>query len=121
MQAEQCGDEKARPERPGHPREHDKDEQRVGRVQQDARRVMAGGSEPEEADVELVRDPGQRMPVRGIERRQRPANVLQRQAGVDVAVVDDIVEVVEVGEGIGEGASVDDPNRRNDERGKDGV
>src|ERR1035437_4105739 len=62
--------------------------------------VMARRIQPEHIDVERVRDPGQRMPVRGIPVGKRPQRGAQRQAVLDVRVLGYVLGVIEVREGV---------------------
>ena len=65
VQREERGDERARPTRRSSAAGRGTGARRVRRVQQRVDEVVAPGVEPEELDVEHVREPGQRVPVRG--------------------------------------------------------
>src|ERR1700691_5555592 len=58
--------------------------------------MMAGGIEMKKLGIESVREPGQRMPVRLIERGERPFDRVSMQAGPHLQVAGDIAVVIEV-------------------------
>ncbi len=65
MPSEQRRAERAAPNGAGEAAQREERQRRVKRVPQHARRVVPAGIEAEERDVELVRHPGERVPVRG--------------------------------------------------------
>jgi hypothetical protein len=68
------GDEEARPEGPRHGLDRGEEKGRDEGVEQDAGQVVPGRGETVEFHVEEVREPGQRVPVGGIEGGHGPAN-----------------------------------------------
>ena len=64
MQRKQPGQDRASPNRSGQPFENQEDKQRIDRVPQYARQVMAPRLQAVEPAIQHVRNPGQRMPVR---------------------------------------------------------
>src|SRR5579872_3882445 len=60
---------------------------------------MAAGIQPEKLKVDCVRDPGERMPVGGLMRRQRPAYCFKAETGLDMRVFRDVAGVIGVEEG----------------------
>src|ERR1051326_9045550 len=108
MQREERSDDDARPTTGRRLHEKQVQQDRARTVQHDAADAELAGVDAEERDVDLMRDPRERMPVRRVHRRERPTNVREREAFRDVAIVDDVVEVVEVRERKAERAKVDD-------------
>ena len=62
-------------------------------------RCGPAGSRPEQARVEHVRQPGERVPVARVEARERPAHPVRREPGLHVAVLGDVGLVVVQKEG----------------------
>ena len=91
--------------------QHPEEQQRIQQMNRDVDVVRAGGIVAEELPIQRMREPCQRMPVRGIARRQRPLDGLPMQAGLDVNVLGDVVGVVVVGEGLSVDGVVDGQDR----------
>jgi hypothetical protein len=109
MDCEQCRHTQASPERAGHRCQKDEQQQRVGDVDCKARQMVGARIETEHLHVEHVRQPGQRAASGAVRVGERPRKIDQRQAGVDVGIVDDEIEVVIRDE-------VEVPHRGEDER-----
>lgn len=62
--------------------------------------VLGTRIEAEERGVQLMRDPGERMPIRGISRSERPNEIGPAQARRDVGIVDHILVIVVIDEGV---------------------
>ena len=75
-------------------------EQDVGQVQQQVGQVVAEGPGPKEFCIELQRQPGQRVPVAGVEGRPGPMHVRRGQAGQDVTVLQHIDAVIVIDEAV---------------------
>ena len=58
--------------------------------------MMAGGIEAVELAIELVREPGDRMPVARVAGGEGPANILAGQPGMDPGIVRDVLGVIVV-------------------------
>jgi hypothetical protein len=95
MQREEGGHERAPEARPRHPLEQAEEQERVHEVNGHARQVVPAGVEAKQLDVELVREPRQRMPVGRMSRGQRPGQGRSVQAARDVTVLADVLRVVE--------------------------
>ena len=67
-------------------------------MEQHVRCVMPAGVHAVDLRVEHVRNPGQRMPVAGVESRERPGDILPAQPGLNVRVLPDIIRVIEMNE-----------------------
>jgi hypothetical protein len=68
---------------------------RVEEVEKEADQVVRAGVQAEQRHVRHVREPGQRVPVRGVERREGPGRTGQRQAALDRRVLRDVHVIVE--------------------------
>jgi len=93
----------------------------VGCVQADAHEVVPAAPEPEELHVGHVGEPGERVPVGGVEGGERPCQAAPREALADDGIFCDVDGVVEedeivVGDG-GEG----DRCQEEDSPGHDGA
>ena len=75
----------AGPECPGHPPQGQEQEDRRGGVQEHVGQMMAAGLQVIKLAVQHVREPGQRVPVGGVERGDRPGDSLAGQALLDDA------------------------------------
>ena len=98
MHREQGRDERAPPQPSRHPPQDQEQQRRVRQVEQHVHPVMPPGVQAEQLHVGHVRNPGQGMPVRRFERRERPGNTLLRQASLDVKIFPDILTVIVVDE-----------------------
>ena len=97
---EQRGDERAGPQRGSQPEQQEKEQGRIGGVEEDADKVVRPGVEPKERAVSHVGDPGQRMPVARVPGGQRPAEAGPGQPLLDRGIVRDVVVVVVIDEGM---------------------
>ena len=109
----------AGPERPGHPPQGQKQEDRRGGVQEHVGQMMAAGLQAIKLAVQHVREPGQRMPVAGVVRGERPGDSLAGQAPADVPVLVDVIVVVEVDEVVA-GRLAEDGDHRQQQQAADG-
>src|SRR5438046_3004829 len=108
MDSEECGDKRARPEGTRRAPQKNEKQDRIGGVQQDIDEDVPAGVETEELDVDHMRDPGERMPVRRVHRGGGPGDVRDRQSAVDVIVLDHVVGIIEADEWVMEALRVDD-------------
>ncbi len=97
VQREQRRQQRRRPSRAGHAAEHVEDEHRIRGVNQHIHQVVQAGPQPEQLDVDHVRDQRQRVPHARHDGRQRPLEAFPRQTVADHLVVRDVVAVI-VGE-----------------------
>ena len=74
--------------------ENEKEQNRIGRVQQQAGGVMPARVQAEELAIEHVREPGERMPVGGPRGHKRPPDVLRRQSAPHMRIFRDVILVV---------------------------
>ena len=115
MNGEERGDDRAAPKRVRPSPQQKKKKQRVRDVPRDIHQMMFAGVEPEEAHVDHVRDPRQRMPVE-IERRHRPTNTVERETRLHVRVFSDVDGIVEVEELMCAELEVDDRDEDDENR-----
>ena len=94
MKGEQGRDHRAGPRRLGHALEKQEQQDGVGQMQGHARQMMAGGIHSIELKIQHVGNPGQRMPVAGVARRQRPKKAGPTQGALDVRVGGDVSGIV---------------------------
>ena len=107
MDGEDSGHQGTGPERRGHLPQGEEQEDGGGRMEQHAAQVMAPGGLLIDLPVEHVRQPGERMPVGGVEMAEGPDHVLPAQAAGDVRVAIDILVVVKVHEAVPDGPAED--------------
>src|SRR6202011_2596596 len=98
MERKQGGNHQAAPAESGCALQQQKEEDSVGRVEQDTDVVVAGRFQAEKLTVESMGEPGQRMPVRLIISGESPLDGRPRQALPHMKVTRDIAEVVIVDE-----------------------
>ena len=70
---------RAAPQEPRHPPQHQEKQDRRRRVEQDVGEMMAAGLQSVKLAVQHVGNPGQRMPVGGMDVGERPDDPLKRQ------------------------------------------
>ena len=95
MEREQGGGQGARPLRPRHPPQQEKEQDGIGQMQEQAGEMMAGGIQSVELEIHHVRNPGQRVPVAGAEGRKSPNNSRPAHPLFDHAVGSDIIAIVQ--------------------------
>ena len=95
VHGEEGGDEGAAPGRAGHAPEHQEDEDRVPGVEHSVHEVVRPGREPEELHVEHVGEPGERVPVEGVQRGEGPGHPLPGEPGPHDRVLGHVLVVVE--------------------------
>jgi len=76
-------------------REH---ERRAERVQQGVLQVRRGSARAEQAHVDHVREPGERVPIAGVEGGEGPGHAVEREPARDVRIAGDVLLVVEAQE-----------------------
>ena len=126
MPGKEGGGHGAHPEGPGQVPEEEEDEHGVDGMQQHAGGVVAERIEAEERAVELVREPGERVPVGGVKGGEGPDGSLRGESGADVWILRDVGGVVEVDEAAAERAAEHQPgageqDQRDGPRGKRGA
>ena len=67
-------------------------------MQEHIGQVLRATVEPEDLDVEHIRNPGERKPVRGVAGCEGPLEAVEGQAVADVRVLGDVDGIVEVDE-----------------------
>ncbi len=87
MQGKQPGHDGARACRTGEAPPHREYEPHIKEMDDETHQMMRAGVDAEQLHVEHVRDPGERVPVRGLVRRERPSESGGRDASQDVRVV----------------------------------
>ena len=118
VDGEERRDERAPPGGAGHGGEDQEQERRVRRVQRRVDEVVRARVEPEELDVEHMREPGDRVPVGHLQRRERPADPSPGQATPHHGVVGHVPVVVEEEEVVTGHLGVEQ-QRAQEERGSD--
>ena len=93
MNREHRGHECAAAGGAGRPVQEQKQQRGRDRVERERHQMMTAGPHAKQLGVDHVRDPGDRMEV-GRAGRERPLQVLQRDAGDDVRIVEDVARVV---------------------------
>ena len=94
MQPKQRRHKKTPPRRAGQGAQNQEDQQRVHRMEQEARQVMARSIRCEQLAVERVGEPGERMPIRRVRGRERPDHDFPIQAALHHRLGGDVVGVV---------------------------
>jgi hypothetical protein len=94
MEGKERGHERAPPERARGPAQQQEEEHAIQRVECQAAPVVCSGIHPEELDVEHVREPGRRVPVAGLQRREGPPRAFQGQPGLHARVLAHVQVVV---------------------------
>ncbi len=98
VQREKRSDHRAAACVSGCPPQHPEQQHHVDDVQQQVRLVMPARIQIEQLAIQRVREPGQGMPVRGVQRRKAPLDGLPAQTRLHLRVVQDIDVVVVVQE-----------------------
>ncbi len=88
----------ARPNRSGHRPQNSKKQQRVGQMEKQAREMMAGRQQAVQPAIQHVRKPGERMPVHGPTRGQRPSHAFRRQSLPHLGVFRHVNRVIVIDE-----------------------
>src|SRR5579872_431610 len=90
MQAEECADEEAPPESPGHEDEDVKEKGGIERMKQSIRQVVAPRAQAVHLTIGHVGKPRDRMPVGGFRALEGPSEVGPADPGHDMRVLRDI-------------------------------
>ena len=88
----------APPECSGHPVEDEKEQERIGKVEQEVGEMVPCRLQPEELDIYHVGDPGQGMPVAGMAGGACPKDPLHGKAVLDVPVAGDVLRIIVINE-----------------------
>src|SRR5207253_3379737 len=83
--------------------------------------MMTRGIQAEQLAIEHVGDPSERVPVGNIESSERPTNVLERQAGLNVRIEGDVRIVIVVNESIAGGGIVERQGAGDEQQNQDGL
>ncbi len=113
---EECRDGGAAPERAAERAQQLKEQQRARGVQPEVHQVVGARSAAEETRVGHVREPGQGMPVGGVESGERPPAAAPAQPALHHAVPGDVIRVVEVDEIEAPDFAVHETIRREEQR-----
>ncbi len=116
MQRKERGDDGAAPEKAGGGAEQVKKKNDIERMKRKAGGMMSGGMQAEELDVGHVGDPGERMPVGHDGGAERPDDVVEREAGLQKAILGNVAVVVVIDETVGEGGPVGKDGDRDQEK-----
>ena len=98
MDRKQRGNHKAAPREAGRPLQQQEKNYDIDCMQQDVGVVMSRRVETEYLNVERMRHPGERMPIRQFVGRQCPLDGVPGQTGAHMRVVGDVSIVVEIHE-----------------------
>ena len=98
MQGEERRDDRASPPGSGDSFEKQEKKQGVRNMNERVHEQMPTGIETKELAVEHMREPGERMPVRGVKSSESPGNPFQRQAAADHGIVPDVKIVIQADE-----------------------
>ena len=90
MPREQRRDRRARPRSARHTQQREKQQHGIRRVQQDVNEMLWAGTRAEQLPVEHVREPRERMPVRGVAAAERPGDAGRRDAAGQMRVVNHV-------------------------------
>src|SRR5882724_2123936 len=110
MDRENRGHESAPPERARHLPEDKKEQRRGQGMNEDVGEMMAGWIEAVELRIHHVRNPGERMPVAGMDMAERPPDSIPTEPAIDPRVFEDVIAVVEIDEVVAERLSEDEPD-----------
>ena len=102
---------RAGPDCPSHALQRQEQENRRDGVEEHVGQMMAGGLQAIELAVEHVREPGQRVPVSGLEGSDCRDNPVFGQAPPNMLVFVDVVIVVEADEVVAAGLAKDGDHR----------
>ena len=78
-----------------HANENEEEQCGIERMQDQVRRMMAGRVRPVALNIQHVRQPRQRVPIRRVKRGEGPANAGRRDALLNVGIMSDVHVVVE--------------------------
>jgi len=96
MQGKNSRDEGAFPDSPGHAAKEPEEKQRTEDMQNQVGQMIAAGIQPIELIIHHQGQPGQGMPEISIRGTEGPAEAVNRNAGLDVIVLDNVNIVVNV-------------------------
>jgi len=94
MPREQRRDRRAPPRPARHTQQREKQQHGIRRVQQDVNEMLRAGTRAEQLPVEHVREPRERMPVRGVAAAERPRDAGRHDAAGQMRVVNHVLVVV---------------------------
>src|SRR5437588_6072583 len=112
---------KAAPLSAGGSQQQPEQQSNVQGVQQNADKMMARGIQAEQLAIEHVGDPSERVPVGNIESSERPTDVLEREAGLNVRIEGDVGIVIVVNESIAGGGIVERQGAGDEQQRQDGL
>ena len=115
MPGKDPGHERARPARTRHAVEDEEKQDGVGRVNENARQMVAAGLRSPELDIQHVGKPGDRMPVADMKLFKSPHHTVWRKTTKDMRILRDVEVVVVVHEIVMTHGGVD-RDRPEDER-----
>lgn len=78
----------------------------------DIRKMMAGRIETIKLAVDHVRNPGERMPVAGMDMDEGPADAARRKAATDLRILEDVIAVIKVDEFVAQRLAKNEPGNR---------
>ena len=76
--------------------------------------MMAGGIETVKLAIHHVRNPGERMPVAGMDMSERPHDSIPTEPVIYSRILEDVIAVVEIYEFVAERLSEDQPDKRSE-------
>ena len=94
---EQRCHERALPKSPGHSHQHKEQNNRIRYVEQDVYAVMPPRFQTEDRHIRHMGNPGYRMPIRSMERREGPRDSMPGEPLLDDGILVDIDVIVIVG------------------------
>ena len=78
----------------GAPAEPQEEQHRIRHVKEQVHHVRRGGIDTEKGAIQLVRNPGERMPVAGMRTAERPRDILQCEPSGHVWILGHVIGVV---------------------------
>ena len=94
---EQRGHERALPKSPGHSQKHKEQNNRIRYVEQGVYAVMPPRFQTEDRHIRHMGNPGYRMPIRSMERREGPRDSMPGEPLLDDGILVDVDVIVIVG------------------------
>src|SRR5580765_3707696 len=111
MRGKERRDDTAPPERAGGEAQPEEQQDGIEGVERRTDQQMRSGVSAEEHDIELVRKPRYRMPIRGVNAREVPTDAGRSQSAQNVGIVRDVEGIVVIDELMGADLRV---NRRDE-------
>ena len=99
MPGEEGGDKRAAPAGAGHVEQDEKEQRGICGMEEEAGEVVSAGGGAVELPIEGMGEPGEGVPIAGVERAERPDHEWKGEPLVDGGVVEDVLRVIEVDEG----------------------